>query len=442
MKVAMIAPPWLPIPPEGYGGIENVIDVLVPALRDLGVEVELFTVGESTLKADKKHWLYKEGQYKFIHNPWYDAMPIVIAHTLFALNKIKAAGDFDLIHGHNQYPDTLTMLFTDGNLPPMLHTLHGPPFTTQDRLELNIPNNLQMWREVARAKSNNPYLVGISNSLMKNAPRGLRHITLPPVYNGVYPSRFPFVEEKSDYFATLARSHPDKGQAIAARACFKLGYKLKLAGVVANMTRPREVMLELANPASPYRGLIDFRYFSDQIFPYIIPGEIDYVGDLNWRNKMDFLGHARALLFPIQWDEPFGMAPIEALACGTPVVAMARGALTEIIQHGVNGFLAKNEQEFEEYMERVDEIDPAACRKSVEDNFSAHRMAEEYLKRYKQVLKKLGRAEKTPTKPHPAKRKPASAKRQAVMVRSQKLPRKLIASSHRIRLPRHPAAKK
>lgn len=384
----MLAPPWLSIPPEGYGGTENVLDVLVPALRDLGAEVELFTIGASTVKADKKHWLYKDEQYKFIHDPAYNSLPIVIAHTLYALNKIKAAGDFDIIHGHNPYTDPLAMLYSSGNLPPMLHTLHGPPFTTQDRLDLNIPDNRPMWREVAKTKSNNLYLVGISKSLMKNAPPGLKRISLPPVHNGVDTSRFPFVEEKSDYFATLARSHPDKGQAIAVRACFRLGYKLKLAGVVVNMTKPREVMLELANPLSPYRGLIDFRYFSDEIFPYLTPGEIDYVGDLSLRNKVEFLAHARALLFPIQWDEPFGMAPIEALACGTPVVAMARGALTEIIQHGVNGFLAKNEQEFEEYMERVDEIDPTACRKSVEDNFSAHHMAEEYLKRYKQVIKR------------------------------------------------------
>lgn len=399
----MLAPPWLSIPPEGYGGIENVLAVLVPALRDLGVRVELFTIGDSTIRSDKKHWLYKEEQYKFIHEPMYNSLPIALAHTLFALNVVKEAGDFDIIHTHNGYIDPLTAVYTDGNLPPTLHTLHGPPFTTPDRLALNIPDNLPMWREIAKAASDNFYMVGISKALMRSAPRGLKRVALEPVHNGVDPSQFPFEERKSDYFVTLARSHPDKGQAIAVRAAFRLGHKLKLAGVVANMTRPRQVLLELANPLSPYRGLIDFRYFSDQIFPYLDTGNIEYVGDLAGQTKLEFLAHAKALLFPIQWEEPFGMAPIEALACGTPVVAMARGALPEIIEHGVNGFLANTEEEFEMYMQRVDEIDPEACRKSVEDKFSAHHMAEEYLKRYETIQKRRAAGTKrTPKASKPA----------------------------------------
>lgn len=350
--------------------------------------MELFSIGQTTIKADKKHYLYKEEQYKYIHEPMYNALPIAIAHTLFTLNKVKAAGDFDIIHSHNGYVDTLAAMYTDGVLPPMVHTLHGPPFTTPDRLALDLPDNLPMWKEIGKSSSDNFYLVGISESLMRNAPRAVKRLALSPVHNGVDPEQFPFVSEKSDYFVTLARSHPDKGQAIAVRACFRLGFKLKLAGVVANMNKPRQVMMELANPLSPYRSLIDFRYFSDQIFPYLDNGHIEYVGDLSGQNKLDFLSHAKALLFPIQWEEPFGMAPIEALACGTPVIAMARGALPEIIKHGVNGFLAKDEEEFEMYMKRVDEIDPAACRKSVEDKFSAHHMAELYLKHYQTVAKR------------------------------------------------------
>ena len=394
MKIAMIAPPWLPIPPVGYGGIENVLAVLVPALMELGAEVELFTVGETTIKATKNHSLYKIGQYEYIHEPMYNALPIAIAHTLYAINKVLAAGDFDIIHSHNGYVDTLVAAYAD-NVPPVVHTLHGPPFTTPDRLAQNIPDNLPMWRQLAKSqkltKSKNFYLVSISNTLAKYAPSTLRPLMLKPVYNGVDPAQFPFVTKKSDYFATLARSHPDKGQGIAARLCAKHGYRLKLAGVVGNMTRPKQVLLELANPLSHYRSLIDFRYFSDEVFPYLDDGDIEYIGDLSGQRKLDFLSHARALLFPIQWEEPFGMAPIEALACGTPVIAMARGALPEIIQHGVNGFLANNEKEFESYMARVGEIDPAACRKSVEDKFSADCMARQYLNRFETVLKKQAR---------------------------------------------------
>ncbi len=388
MKIAMLAPPWLPVPPVGYGGLENVLAVLVPALMELGAEVELFTIGETTLKATKNHYLYKKGQYEFIHEPTYHVLPILVAQTLFAFNKIQEAGDFDVIHSHNGFVDPLAAAYADA-LPPIVHTLHGP-FTTQDRLDMNIPDNLPMWRQVGLSQqlSKNPnlYLVSISKALAKNAPRALRQIMLKPVYNAVDTALFPFVSEKSDYFITLARHHPDKGQGIAVQACAKLGYRLKLAGVVGNMSRPKQVMLELANPLSSYRGLTDFKYFSDQVFPYLDEDNIQYVGDLSGQNKLDFISHAKALLFPIQWEEPFGMSPIEALACGTPVVAMARGALPEIIQHGVNGFLAHTVEEFEHYMQRVDEIDPAACRKSVEDTFSAHCMAEQYLDRYKTAV--------------------------------------------------------
>jgi glycosyltransferase involved in cell wall biosynthesis len=133
----------------------------------------------------------------------------------------------------------------------------------------------------------------------------------------------------------------------------------------------------------------DFRYYSDEILPYTLRyRNITYSGNLSGARKMKFLSEARALLFPLEYDEPFGMAVIEALACGTPVVAMNRGAMPEIIQHGVNGFLANTEKEFSEYMERVGEIDPAACRASVERLFSADHMATEYIDRYKEVIRR------------------------------------------------------
>jgi glycosyltransferase involved in cell wall biosynthesis len=393
MKVAMIAPPWLPIPPEGYGGIENVLAVLIPALLRQGVEVELFTVNETTIPATKKHYLYEKGQYEFIHLPMYEAVPIPMAHTLFAFAAIKAAGDFDIIHSHNGFVDLLPAAFAE-SLPPILHTLHGPPFSSDDRLGPGIVDNRPMWRQLGKAMSDSLHIVGISASLTARAPRELNRILMKPVHNGVDPAAFPFVSEKSDYFVTLARAHPDKGQAIAVRLCRKHGYKLRLAGVVASMTKPRQVLMELADPLSRFRSVTDFRYFSDYIFPYL-DEHIEYVGDVSGQYKLDFLARAKALLFPIQWDEPFGMAPIEALACGTPVVAMARGALPEIIQHGVNGFLANTEEEFEDYMLRVGEIDPAACRRSVEEKFCANRMAKEYLQRYKSLLRSRNRKPET-----------------------------------------------
>lgn len=382
----MIAPPWLPVPPDGYGGIENVLDALVPALMKQGVDVELFTIGESQIRATKNHWLYEKGQYEHIHRPQYDTLPITAAHVLFALNTVRQDGGFDIIHDHNWFSGPLAFGNTGPEVPPVVHTIHNPPFSTPDRLAQGIPDNMPMWRELAAAEK--LYVVAISEALAKAAPVELKPRLLAPVHNAVDVAMFPFEAEKQDYFITLARFHPEKGQDIAVRICAELGLVLRLAGRVGNISSHRRLMLELANPLSPYRSLVDFRYYSDQIFPYLFSGKISHVGEVAGEKKLEFISNAKALLFPIQWDEPFGMAPIEALACGTPVVAMNRGALPEIIEHGVNGFLANDEDEFREYVMRVGEIDPAVCRKSVEKKFSAHLMAERYIARYQEALKR------------------------------------------------------
>ncbi len=387
LRVAMLAPPWLPIPPIGYGGIENVLQALIPELLKLGVEVELFATGNTTIPATKHHALYADGQYQHIHEPQYESMPITIGHLLYALNVIRKSGDFDIIHDHNGFLGPLALANTQDNIPPAIHTLHGPPFTTASRLDqTSLPDNLPMWRELATA--NKLYLVGISNAMTREAPKEIKHLVLPSIHNAIDVSQFPFVAKKKDYFITLARFHPEKGQHIAVQIAMELGYTLKMAGVVGDLTTHRKVMLEIANPLSPYRSVSDFRYYSDFIFPHLLTGSIEHVGEVSGQRKMDFISNAKALLFPIQWEEPFGMAVIEALACGTPVVAMDRGAMPEIIKHGYNGFLAHNIDEFKAYTARVHEIDPGNCRKSVEEKFSARHMAERYIEHYKTIISK------------------------------------------------------
>jgi glycosyltransferase involved in cell wall biosynthesis len=244
-----------------------------------------------------------------------------------------------------------------------------------------------MWQQLAGAKR--LYYIGISEALTKAAPRQLKPQILPAVHNAINVRQFPFQPKKKNHFITLARFTRDKGQHTAARLCHKLGYRLEMMGVVAGITSPRKLLLALANPLSEYRQYNDFKYYHDFVWPITLKDpKIRYVGNLGGEKKLKFLSEAKALLFPIDWEEPFGVAPIEALACGTPVVAMNRGALSEYIEHGVNGFLANNIAEFEEYMQRVDEIDPAACRKSVEKKFSIEKMGQSYLDRYQQVLEK------------------------------------------------------
>lgn len=386
IRVAMVAPPWLPVPPIGYGGIENVLIALIPELARQGVQVELFTTGDSTIKGIKKHWVYREGQYQHIHKPLYVSAPINIAHILHALNIIKTDGNFDIIHDHNGFFGPLAYAHSDTKIPPVIHTLHGPPFSTEDSDQSILPDNRPMWQQFKSTERF--YLVGISKAMMKAAPKSLRQITLPVVHNAIPVSDFPFVAKKSNYFMTLARFSPDKGQHIAIRACKELGVRLKMAGGVGDLKTHRKVMLELANPLSQYRSTMDFRYYSDEIFPHLANDQIKHVGEVRGKEKLRFISHAKALLFPIQWDEPFGMAVIEALACGTPVIAMNRGAMPEIIDHGVNGFLANNEKEFKHYMTIIDEIKPEDCRASVERKFSASVMAENYIERYKMVIEK------------------------------------------------------
>lgn len=383
IKVAMIAPPWLPIPPGGYGGIENVLDALIPELMKLGVRVELFSVGESTIKASKNHALYETGQYAYIHKPQYDSLPITVAHLVFALHTIRKDGNFDVIHDHNGFLGPLAFAGAPQSLPPFVHTIHGPSFTTPDRLELGIPDNLKMWREYGKVEG--LHFVPISQALADAAPKELQPRLLPVVHNMINVDEMPFVAKKSDYFITLARFHPEKGQELAVKACLDLGYNLKMAGAMAGIKEPRKIMMELANPLSSLRGLSDFRYFSDKIFPHL-SDQIQNLGEIAGKHKLEVISRAKALLFPIQWDEPFGMAAIEALACGTPVVAMNRGALPEIIEHGVNGFLANNYKELKKYMQLVDQIDPEVCRTSVQQKFSAQKVAQCYLERYKTVI--------------------------------------------------------
>lgn len=384
----MIAPPWLSVPPDGYGGIEVVVEGLTRELIKLDVCVELFTIGKSRIKGVKSHSLYKHEQYQHIHKPLYESSPIVLAHLLFSLNKIAKDGKFDIIHDHNGFlgPAMLSWATKIQSLPPALHTLHGPPFNHPKLSNNNgMPDNWPLWQQLTNTK--NLYVVGISKTLMRGAPPEMKRRSLPSVHNGIEVKSFKFRAKKQKHFITLARFSREKGQHIAAKLCDELGYSLKMAGTVAGIGNDKQLVLELANPLSDFRSYADFRYYSDNVWPLTVKNpNIKYVGNVGGSRKTSFIGAAKALLFPIDWEEPFGMAVIESLACGTPVIAMNRGAMPEIIEHGVNGFLAKSVPEFRKYMRRVEEIDPARCRQSVEKLFSTPIMAREYLDRYHQIL--------------------------------------------------------
>lgn len=393
LRVAIIAPPWLKIPVKGYGGVEAVIDSLVAGLSHYSddVEIEIFGVGGGRLHGVKVHAITKHEQFEHILKPMYDfALPIASYHVLEALDMILADGQFDVIHDHNYFlgPAILSWASRARDIPPVIHTIHGPPLATENSVRAGMPDNRLFWRAID--SGHNCYFVSISDAMKNSMPRDVVPQMLDTVHNAIDLEEFPFVPRagRRNYFITFARFAEEKGQHIAAQISLKKKLRLRMAGPVATIDTNRKLMLEIANPMSRYRNDRDFRYYSDKILPLVIrTPRITYVGTMGGKKKMTFMSHARALLFPIQWEEPFGMAVIEALACGTPVIAMNRGALPELIEHGVNGFLANNEQEFEEYIDRIDEIDPADCRASAERKFSADTMARAYIERYREVVK-------------------------------------------------------
>ncbi len=389
LRAAIVAPPWLPLPVKGYGGIELVIEGLIGGLRKQGVEVELFANGATKMRGVKTHSLYKSEQFGHIYEPFYESYPIVEAQLIYAYNKILEDGKFDIIHCHVPHvgPSFWSMASQNRKLPPILGTFHGPPFTMNAEHAIGSTYNTQDLEQIV--DFNGYYALCISDAMTATAPPNIMPRMLPAVHNAVDPYDFPFVQDKKPYFITLARFAPYKGQHIAVRGAVKLKKRLRMAGIVADITTSRRLLIELANPLSQYRSDPQFRYYSDKILPSVLRHRnITYSGNLSGKAKLKFLSEAKALLFPIEWDEPFGMSVIEALACGTPVIAMNRGAMPEIIIHGVTGFLANNEEEFIEYMQRIDEISPKACRRSVRERFSSDAMAKDYIARYKEVIKR------------------------------------------------------
>jgi glycosyltransferase involved in cell wall biosynthesis len=389
VKVAMLAPPWLPIPPAGYGGIERVVHSLARHLAARRHEVHVFTVGESTVGLDQEgirvHALFDRGHYDKLAGTLYDTLSIPVAHVLHALDEVARHGDFDIIHDHNGFVGPVACAHLDPRrFPPVLHTLHAP-FTPRAAVSAGAPDNRRAYESLR--ETNGLWFNAISHGQRHDAPVPLRRRMLGVVHNGVELDDIPQGQRDDGYFLTLARVCRDKNQGLAARICRDLGSRLIIAGAVSGTGTPEAVAARVtALEIDPSVDHPDLRYFIEEVAPHLEPGRIDFLGNVDGTRKLDLVHGAHALLFPIDWEEPFGVAVIEALACGTPVIAMRRGAMPELIEHGVNGFLADDATAFAHYMTRVDEIDPAACRRSVECRFSAHHMTEGYLTVYGEAI--------------------------------------------------------
>jgi glycosyltransferase involved in cell wall biosynthesis len=268
----------------------------------------------------------------------------------------------------------LKQLGPDG--APVLHTL-----------QWNLAGHREYYRHFdGRGRV---FFNGISDPQMLAATKKLNSQSLGVVHNGVDVEDFRYLAKKGEYVIMLARFTHDKGQDIAARVCSELDLPLRMAGTVGGIDSPNVLLKELEDPASPLHDYKDVKYYLQAVRPHErnYP-RIAWVGSVGGDEKRKLVAGARALLMPIRWEEPFGMAVIEALASGTPVVAMNRGAMEVIIKDGYNGFLVDDEQQFKDRLRWVDDIDPANCRDSVRKRFSATDMAMRYTELYAQVIER------------------------------------------------------
>jgi glycosyltransferase involved in cell wall biosynthesis len=369
--VLINAGPWLAVPPRAEGGVENALADLIAGLRRRGVRVVLATVGESAIEVDEKVWRFDVGQYPRVTNrPYNKVAGIPHAHMLQVAARLQE-GDIDLVHDHLEVVGPSTYVMMAESCPPVLHTLHWPldrhsdfyaTFDGRGRIHFSA----------------------VSESQLAGAEPNLRRQAVGVVPAGLDPSTFPFQPVKEPYFVVLGRVAEAKGQDIAARICSRHGQELVLAGPIAGISSPDRLLATIQG-STDVRSQPAVRFYLERVLPHVDGRLIRWVGAPDGMAKRSLLARARALIMPVRWDEPFGLVVIEAMACGTPVIAMRRGNLPAIVEPGVNGFLADDEDELAGYLDRAHEIDPAACRRTVEERFSADVMVARYLDLYERV---------------------------------------------------------
>jgi glycosyltransferase involved in cell wall biosynthesis len=338
LRIAMIAPPWFTVPPQGYGGVENMCADLVDGLVARGHEVTLIGAGEPGTRASRFLPTYADPPSGRLGEP----LPEVL-HTA-AVARILDSLDVDLVHDH-----TLAgPLLARGRGAPTVVTMHGPV--------AGEPG--EYYRQLGDTVS----LVAISAAQRRAAP------DLPwrgTVHNAVDVTSFPFRTAKDEMALFLGRLHPDKGVHLAIDAARAAGLPIVVAG---KCTEPREL-----------------EYFRTCIEPRLGP-DVTIFGTADAAAKRDLLARAAVLVFPILWDEPFGMVMIEAMACGTPVVALRRGAVPEVVVDGVTGVLCDDPADLPAAITAARRLSPADCRAQVESCFAAATMVAGYEAVYRAVL--------------------------------------------------------
>jgi glycosyltransferase involved in cell wall biosynthesis len=341
MRIAQVAPLYESVPPKLYGGTERVVSYLTEELVRLGHEVTLFASGDSKtaakLVAACPQALWRDGDCK-------ETLP----HHVRLLELVfQDTSRFDVIHFHCDY---VHFPLLRRHPCPSVTTLHG---------RLHVPDLQALFDEYAEVP-----LVSISDSQRQPIPWANWQAT---VYHGLPRSLHTFRERPGEYLAFLGRISPEKRLDRAIAIARHAGMKLKVAAKIYPEERA---------------------YFKQTIEPLLRASRpwVEFIGEVGGQEKDEFLGNALALLFPIDWPEPFGLVMIEALACGTPVIAWRNGSVPEVIEDGRTGFIVASEEEAVQAVGWVSSLSRLVCRKVFEERFDAARMARDYLKVYRRLV--------------------------------------------------------
>jgi glycosyltransferase involved in cell wall biosynthesis len=338
LKIAQIAPPWIAVPPPGYGGIEWVVALLADELAERGHDVTLFASGGSVTKAKLDS--------VFDPAPGPTKIGDTYLEVMHAFHAYERADEFDVIHDHSGMVG-LAIAARAGI--PVFHTVHGP-----------INEQSLRWY---RMLSGRVHLVAISDSQMKPGPD---LSWAGRVYNGIPVQRYPFKADKEDFLLFVGRVNHEKGPDVAVEVARRAGARLVMAAAIKE---PHEQ-----------------QYWDEKVKP-LLTDDVEVLGEITVDEKADWMARARAVLFPIQWEEPFGLVMAEANACGTPVLAFPRGAAPEVVADGETGYLCADVEAMAAAIDRVGDIDPHACRARVEKMFSAQAMTSGYEQVYSRLLK-------------------------------------------------------
>lgn len=340
MKIAQVAPLIESVPPRLYGGTERVVSYLTEELVRQGHEVTLFASGDSQTKAKL---VATVPQALRLNSGVKDSLP----YAVLQLEHVRQRVDqFDVVHFHSDYIHF-----------PLARALAGDRSVTTMHGRLDLPDYKALFAEFRDTP-----LVSITNH-QRTAMTGATW--LGTVYHGLPPTVCRFQPHpRGDYFAFLGRMSPEKGPDRAIEIAARAGVKLKIAAKV---------------------DMADQEYFRSRIQPLLTQPHVEFIGEISEHEKPQFLGNAQALLFPIDWPEPFGLVLIESMSCGTPVIAWRSGSVPEVVDHGVTGWIVDSIESAVEAVRRVPLLDRHAVRARFDHRFSAERMARDYLKLYQKL---------------------------------------------------------